>query len=272
MVIPLLQVIMFGMGAQISWDEITQIARAPYPILVGLVCQFTIMPIVGAVLAYTLPLPLDVAAGLILVGCAPSGVASSVMVYLAGANLALSVAITVSATLLAPLLTPALMKLLAGRIVTIDVMAMMWDITKMVALPVIGGLLVNRLLFLRLRMFLRALPLLSMTCIAMLTVIITATAHRNLTTVGGTLIAATLVHNLLGYLFGYCGARLMRLPQRDCRTVAIEVGLQNSGLALGIATKLGQVATLGLAAVVFGPLMSITGSALAMWWRRRTPQ
>jgi BASS family bile acid:Na+ symporter len=194
------------------------------------------------------------------------------MAYLAKANLALSLTITSIATLLAPVLTPLLMKLLAGEFVEIDMMGMMWDIAKMIIIPIGAGLLFNKLLSGKAKWLDNAMPIVSMTGIALIIVVITAAGRDSLLDIGALLILVVLVHNLFGYTLGYWFARLFKMPERDARTVAIEVGMQNGGLASGIANSLGKIATMGLAPAVFGPLMNITGSMLASYWHRKTPE
>jgi BASS family bile acid:Na+ symporter len=269
LIVPLLQIIMFGMGAALSWRDFAQVAKMPHGVFVGVVCQFSIMPVVGFTLASVFGFPAEIAAGIILVGCSPSGLASNVMSYLARANLALSVSLTAVATLLAPFMTPLLMKLLAGQFVAIDFWGMMWSITKIVIIPIIAGLLFNHFFHGRFKWVDQALPLLSMVGIAVIITIITAAGRDSLLAIGLLLVAATLTHNLLGYFLGYWLCRLLRMSERDCRTIALEVGMQNGGLASGIALEMGKVATVGLAPAVFGPMMNITGSALATWWRGR---
>jgi len=266
-IVPLLQVIMFGMGAALSWKDFVGVARMPRGVFVGIVSQFTIMPFIGFSIASMFSFPPEIAAGIILVGCSPSGLASNVMSFLARANLALSVTLTAIATLLAPLLTPALMKLLAGQFVPIDFWGMMWSITKIVIIPIIGGLIFNHFFHGRFKWLDKALPIVSMAGIALIITVITAAGRDSLLTIGLALILACFLHNMFGYILGYWFCRLLRMPERDCRTIALEVGMQNGGLASGIAVEMGRVATLGLAPAVFGPLMNITGSALATWWR-----
>jgi len=252
-------------------QDFVGVARMPKGVIIGILCQFTIMPFLGFGLASASGFAPEVAAGIILIGCSPSGLASNVMNYLARANLALSITITAITTLLAPLFTPLLMKLLAGAFVEIDMLAMMWDIFKMVILPIGAGLVFNRLLSGRARWLDAAMPLVSMFGIAFIIVIITAAGRDSLLEIGGLLILIVLVHNLAGYTLGYWAARLFGMEERDCRTIAIEVGMQNGGLASGIAKEMGKIATVGLAPAVFGPLMNITGSVLASYWHRRPP-
>lgn len=267
LIVPLLQVIMFGMGTAMSINDFSQVLKAPKAVLIGLVCQFSIMPLVGLSLVTIFGFSPEIAAGVILIGCSPSGLASNVMVYISKANLALSVTLTTVATLLAPLMTPMLMKLLAGQIIPIDVSAMMWGITKIVILPIIAGLIFNQLLHGKTDWFDKAMPKVSMIAITIVIAVITASGRDGLLKVGLALLVASLIHNCLGYVLGYWSCRLIKLDEKTCRTIALEVGLQNGGLASGIALQMGKVATVGLASAVFGPTMNITGSILASWWK-----
>jgi len=270
-IIPLIQILMFGMGSSMSVKDFGAVIKSPKGVFIGVVCQFTIMPILGVTLAYFTKLPPEIAAGIILIGCSPSGLASNVMAYLAKANLALSITITSVTTLLAPLMTPLLMKIFAGALIEINVLAMMWDIFKMIIIPIGAGLIFNRLLSGKIKWLDNIMPFVSMFSIACIIAIITAAGRDNLLKIGFVLIVVAFIHNMFGYFLGYWASRLLKLPERDCRTVALEVGMQNAGLASGIAKQLGKIATIGLAAAVFGPLMNITGSALASWWHNRQP-
>ena len=334
-IVPLLQIIMFGMGSQMSFRDFAGVVKMPKGVLIGLACQFTIMPVIGFAIASTFGFPPEIAAGIILVGSSPSGLASNVMSFIAKANLALSVTLTAVATMLAPLITPSLMKLLAGQFVPIDFWNMMLGIINIVILPIVGGLIFNAvaygkdshrsisiqalvyfliiagknlILFLTtdtavgtvgiqlgkdLGWFLllpvvgamgfrkfaggngqvldKALAFISMAGIGVIIVVITAAGRDSLLDIGLLLILACLLHNTAGYFLGYWICKLARMDERSCRTIALEVGMQNGGLASGIALQMGKVATIGLAPAVFGPMMNITGSSLATWWRRREP-
>lgn len=314
LIVPLLQVIMFGMGTAMSPEDFRGVLKMPKGVLVGMVCQLTIMPLIGWGIASTFGFPPEIAAGIILVGSSPSGLASNVMSYLAKANLVLSVTLTAVATMIAPLFTPFLMQSLAGTLVPIDFWGMMASIIRIVIIPIGMGLIFNRIafhpkesegwrwlgltgllvisswwipdaqwayvltggwLFLLIGKLFRSraelikqfMPLVSMAGIALIITIITANGRDSLLEVGGLLIVACILHNAAGYGLGYGACKLMKMPERDCRTIALEVGMQNSGLASGLALEMGKVATVGLAPAVFGPLMNMTGSSLAMFWR-----
>jgi len=267
----LLQLIMFGMGTELSLKDFAQVMRMPKGVIIGIVCHYTIMPLVGFTVAHLFHFPNEVAAGIILIGCCPSGLASNVMCYLAKANLALSVSVTTVSTLLAPFLTPLLMKLLGGSYVQVDVWGMVWDITKIVIIPIAAGLAFHYLLRGKLKWLDKAMPVFSMIGIALVLLVITAAGRDNLLKVGGLLIVATFIHNMSGYFLGYWSARILKFPERDCRTIALEVGMQNAGLASALAKTMGKVATVGLASVIFGTMMNVTGSMLANWWHNRPP-
>ena len=271
LITPLIQLIMFGMGTSMSAKDFIEVAKTPGAVAIGVLAQFIIMPMLGFVLASISGFPPEIAAGIILIGCSPSGLASNVMNYLAKANLALSIAITATTTLLAPLITPLLMKLLAGTFIEIDLLKMMWDIFKMIMIPIGAGLLFNKLFHGKSQWLDKAMPFVSMFGIGLIITIITAAGRDSLLKIGYILIGLVFIHNSAGYLLGYWSARLFKMSEKDCRTIAIEVGMQNGGLASGIAKEMGKIATVGLAAAVFGPLMNITGSILASYWHRRPP-
>jgi BASS family bile acid:Na+ symporter len=265
--IPILQIIMFAMGTTLSVADFTRVFKMPTGVLIGLVCQFTIMPLIGFALAHAFGLPPEIAAGLVLVGCSPSGLASNVMAFIAKANVAMSVTMTAFSTLLAPLLTPLLMKMLAGEMVEFDVADMMWKMTRIVLLPVLAGLVFHHLVYHRLKWLARVMPMVSMVGILIMTVLTVAVGRDKLMQVGPLLILACLIHSTAGFTLGYFVCRLLGRDRLTCRTIALEVGLQNSGMAAGLAKSLGKVATLGLVPIVFGPVMNIIASMLANWWR-----
>ncbi|UPK71838.1 bile acid:sodium symporter family protein [Chitinophaga filiformis] len=272
LITPLIQIIMFGMGTAMSLRDFHGVIKMPMGVLTGVVCHFTIMPFVGWGLAHLFHFPPEIAAGVILIGTVPCGMASNVISYLAKANLALSVTLTAVSTMMAPFVTPFLMQWLAGSYVDISVSAMMWDICKIVILPVAAGLLFNHFLSGKLKWLDNIMPKISMSAIAFIIVIITAKGRESLLDVGVLLILSSLIHNLSGYTLGYWLCRLIRMNEQDCRTIAIEVGMQNGGLATAIAKNMGKIATIGLAPAVFGPLMNVTGSLLASWWHRHPPK
>jgi BASS family bile acid:Na+ symporter len=332
LIVPLIQIIMFGMGTTLSVGDFGRVLAMPWPVLVGMVLQYTIMPFVGFGLAWTFGFEPEIAAGVILIGSAPGGVASNVINYLARCNVPLSVTMTAFSTMLSPLMTPLMMKILAGRMVEVKFMNMMIDICNMIVVPIVAGLIANRILYGRHQVFQRGgslaalalasfiagvgiglipasllgglrtglivcfalvgvvalaklvmdvwvrgpknwmdrtLPTVSMTAICCIIAIITARSSEDLKRVGAALLAAAMLHNLIGYCLGYWGARALRLNVVDARTVAVEVGMQNGGMASGLAMNTLHSAKAALAPAIFGPWQNVSGSILATWWRRR---
>lgn len=270
LIVPLLQIIMFGVGTEMSLGDFKGVIKMPKGVLIGMACQFSVMPLLGFGIASLFGFPAEIAAGIILVGSSPSGLASNVMSYLAKANLALSVTMTAFATLLAPIITPFLMKVLAGQLVEVNFVDMMWSIIQIVIIPIGMGLLFNHKIKGKVAWLDKLMPVLSMGGIVLIIGVITANGRDSLLEIGVLLILACIIHNALGYLLGYFTAKISGMDEPSCRTIALEVGMQNSGLASGIAVQMGKIATVGLAPAVFGPLMNITGSTLASFWRKKS--
>lgn len=295
LIVPLLQVIMFGMGTTLTVRDFTRVLAAPLPVAIGAVLQFSVMPLVGLGIVKMLGLQGELAAGVILVGSVAGGVASNVISYLAHANVALSVTMTSVSTLLSPLVTPLLMKLLAGRYVTINAGDMALSIVYMIVVPIILGLVVHALLdwlFPRGNAWTnRILSWISMFGICFILAVILGPAHETLREAGLILLLAAALHNSTGYLLGYWmtrgfGAglgwmayRLHRRPsaasfisESDCRTISIEVGMQNSGMATALAIDILKSPIAALAPNIFGIWMDFSGSLLANGWNRHPPK
>lgn len=281
LVIPLIQFIMFGMGTTLSFDDFKRVFLMPQAVLIGVVLQYTIMPFVGKGVAMLFTSNSEIAAGIVLVGAAPGGVASNVITYLAACNVALSVTMTAFSTLIAPFMTPAMAKLLAGAYIEIEFWKMMLSIIKMVIIPIGGGLIVHKILT-RMgelhagllsfsNLIMRSLPGFAMFAICFSCAIMTAGARGQLLIgkVVISIVAAVIAHNALGLFLGYWGARLFRLKEIDCRTIAIEVGMQNSGMAAGLALSVLKSQLASIPGVVYSSWHNITGAILASWWRRK---
>ena len=278
LIVPLIQVIMFGMGTTLRVDDFVRIVRRPWPVLVGCGLQFAIMPTLGYLLCRTFGLEGDVAAGVILIGSAAGGVASNVMAYIAGANVALSVSMTTVSTLLSPVMTPLLMRVVAGRFIEIDMLDMALSLVYMIIVPLAVSQ-VARTAFDRWcrranEVIARLLPFLSMSAICVILTVCVGAAHEDLRTAGLVVFAVAIVHNACGYLLGYWGARLLgrfvAMDERDCRTVAIEVGMQNAGMSQALAMNVLRSAGAAIAPAIFGVWMDFSGSLLAGWWRRKS--
>ncbi|MEZ6061031.1 MAG: bile acid:sodium symporter family protein [Planctomycetaceae bacterium] len=275
LIVPLIQLIMFGMGTMLSLTDFARVLQMPKAVLVGIVLQFTVMPLCGALLAAVFGMHGEVAAGIVLIGACPGGVASNVMTYISRGNVALSVTMTACSTLVSPLMTPLMMKLLAGQYVEIVFVDMMMTILEIIIVPIGAGLIANavlRMLNLRGPWVDRLLSWLAMASICYIIAIITALSRDQLLSVGATLIAIAVIHNSVGYVLGYYGAAIAGLDESARRTVAIEVGLQNGGMASGLAVNVLKSSDAALASAIFGPWMNISGSVLASWWRSRPPE
>lgn len=266
---PLVQLILLCMGMTLALADFTRILSAPRAVMIGAGLQFSIMPLAGFTFARLFGLPAEVAAGLILIGCCPGGVSSNVITYLAKGNVPLSVTMTAVSTLLSPFLTPFAMQWLAGSYVPVEVGPMMFSIFKMIIAPLALGFAIRRFLPRLADKLVRLLPPLAMLSIALIVAITVAMSRDDLIKVGFVLLAASACHNATGYALGYGAARLSGLDRRDSRTVALEVGLQNGGMATGLAFNVLHSPAAALAAATFGPWSAITSSALASWWRRR---
>ena len=360
LIVPLIQIIMFGMGTTLCLADFGRVFKMPWPVFIGMILQFSVMPLVGFSLAKIFRFEPEIAAGIVLIGSCPGGVASNLMTFLAGGNVALSVTMTSCSTLVSPLMTPFLMKVLAGKLVPVNFLSMMFSIINMIIVPIIAGLFANYILNSKHKFFHnsiilivivivtivgafvlinytppdiftignsqfqedapvhgllhieiskemwvaltkdgfivglfllgivalaqlvikvwlkgsehwidKVLPLVSMSGICFIIAIITARSAEDLLKIGPLLIALGIIHNAIGYILGYWGARAARLNENDCRTVAIEVGLQNGGMASGLAMNVLESAKAALAPAIFGPWMNISGSVLASWWRSK---
>ena len=262
-----LGIIMFGMGLTLTLPDFALVAKRPLPVLLGVVAQYAIMPLLGLAVALLLRLPPELAAGVILVGSAPGGTSSNVISYLARADTALSVAMTSVSTLLAPLLTPLLTLWLSGQYMVVDGAAMAASIVTIVLLPVLGGLVVRLLLHRLVDRLLPALPWVSVVFIALVVAAVVGNSAATVLSAGALVLAAVVLHNGLGYALGYGVARALRVPVRSARTVSIEVGMQNSGLAAGLAAQYISPAA-ALPGAVFSLWHNLSGAVLALLFRR----
>jgi BASS family bile acid:Na+ symporter len=351
LIIPLTQLIMFGMGTTLSLADFARVAKSPLPIFTGLAFQFSVMPFVGYFIAKSFGFDGEIAAGIVLIGSVSGGVASNLMVYLARGNVALSVTMTFVSTMAAPIATPLLMNALAGRFVPIDTIQMMFSILNMIVIPVVAGLVAHEVLYSirpwalkvdRLIMLIigsaalavismlvgpevlgplysgvmmggeliavitltklvmsiilkrpntwmdRVLPLVSMAGICTIITIIIAQTHEVLMAIGITLLLAAMVHNAIGYSLGYFGSRGLGsllgnigyrlglrttneslISETESRTIAFEVGMQNGGMATGLAIDVLHSHVAALPPNLFGTWMNISGSMLANYWKQR---
>ena len=280
LVVPAIQVIMFGMGTTLTFGDFVRVAKCPWAVATGVFLQFLIMPFVGFLLAKSFGFSGELAAGCVLIGSVAGGTASNVIAYLAKANVALSVTMTCCSTLLSPLVTPLMMKLLAGRFIEIDVWARVMSILEVVLVPVAAGGLVRALFRRQLDAHKvicdRVLSFVSMAGICYTILALTAPSRETFREAGVLIIAAAILHNSFGYLSGYGLMRLLGrflpLGETDARTVAIEVGMQNGGMAGALAVGVLHSTVAALPANVFSIWMNFSGSIIASFWSKRSPK
>ena len=265
---PLLGIIMFGMGLTLTLPDFKLVATRPLPVVLGVVAQYAVMPLLGLGIAFALQLPADLAAGVILVGCAPGGTSSNVVTYLAKGDTALSVAMTSVSTLLAPLLTPVLTLWLAGQYLPVDGKGMALSILQIVLLPVAAGLLVRLFLPRLVTRALPALPWISVIAITLVVVAVVSGSADSIADAGLLVLLAVVLHNGLGYALGYTFGKLTGQPERVRRTMSVEVGMQNSGLAAGLAAQYFSPLA-ALPGAVFSVWHNVSGAVLAAYLRRR---
>lgn len=267
-IIPLLTVIMFGMGMTLTWNRFASVVKSPRIIILGVGLQYLIMPFVAFVLSKLFSLSSDVTVGMVLVGSTAGGTASNVISYLARGNVALSIMLTMTSTVLAVLAMPLLTLLYLEHLVPVPFRGMMVSMLQIVAIPVLFGTTINTLWEKRLEKVRGVFPLVSTGGIVVVIAIIVGLNRENLFTVGLVTIISVTLHNLCGLISGYWLPRLFGYDDQTCRTLSIEVGMQNSGMSVALAVK-----HFSAAAAVPGALFSIwhniSGSILAGYWSRK---
>lgn len=264
----MLAVIMLGMGMTLRPGDFVVIARRPWVLTLGVLLQYSIMPLLGWVIAQAFHFDAMLSVGMILVGAAPGGTSSNVMVYLGKGDTALSVAMTTVSTLLAPLLTPLLVLWLVGNRLPVAASDLFTDILKIVLVPVVLGLVLRLVLRPVVEKILGVLPLISVAGITGVVMAVVAGSAGTIKSVGLLVALAVIIHNCGGLSLGYLVGKVLRTPISARRAISIEVGLQNSGLAstLGI-THFGPGAA--LPGAIFSIWHNISGSLLAGYWSRR---
>ncbi|PIC69685.1 sodium transporter [Sporosarcina sp. P16b] len=264
----LLGVVMFGMGLTLRAVDFKIILTNPLPVIIGVAAQFIVMPLTAFGLAYLLKLPPELAAGLVLLGSVPGGTASNVMVYLAKGNLALSVAMTSLSTLLAPLVTPLLLLLLAGQWLPVDALSMFKSIVQVIIIPIALGLLIQRFFPRAVAKSVSVVPIISVVAILIIVAAVTSANAGNVASSGLLVFIAVFLHNGIGLLLGYLIALGLGLNENDRRAISLEVGMQNSGLGVTLATAhFGPLAALPS---VWGAIWhNISGPILATIWSKK---
>ena len=261
---PLLGIVMFGMGMTLKLSDFKVVFTKPKAVITGILSQFIIMPLLAWLLCTIFQLPTELAVGVILVGCCPGGTSSNVMTYLSKGDVALSVGMTACTTILAPIVTPALVLLLAGQSVDVSYVSMLMSIVQVVLVPIILGFIINAIAPKVADVFGKVLPLISVIAISLIIMAVVSANAAKLMTVGALIIVVVMLHNLCGYALGYLAGRALGLSRAQMRTLSIEVGMQNSGLATSLATV--HFAAMPLAAVpgaVFSVWHNISGAVYA---------
>ncbi|REJ08295.1 bile acid:sodium symporter family protein [Halobacillus trueperi] len=252
-IVPLLGIIMFGMGLTLSKQDFQEVFKRPKDVAIGVGAQFTLMPLLAFLLVTILPVSTEVAIGVILVGCCPGGTSSNVMTYLSKGDTALSVSITAVSTLLAPLFTPLLVWVFASQWLPVSAGDLFVSIVKVVLIPILLGLIVQAIFKNKVQATVKALPLVSVISIVAIVAAVVSVNQSQIAETGAAIFAIVVVHNLLGYLAGYGLGKLFNMEPAKQRAISIEVGMQNSGLGAS------------LAAVHFNPLAAVPSAIFSVW-------
>ncbi|RAR60916.1 BASS family bile acid:Na+ symporter [Onishia taeanensis] len=259
---------MFAMGLTLSRQDFLGVVRAPKPVAVGIVLQFTLMPLAALLVSKLLGLDPALTTGMVLVGATAGGTASNVMAWLAGGHVALSVSMTLASTLVSVAATPLLTWLLVGESIAVPVAGMFMSIAQLVIAPIALGVVVHHLMGDRVRRVEPMLATLAMAAIVLIIAIVVGLNADRLLTLGPLVALAVVLHNGIGLAGGYGLARLAGFEERIARTVAIEVGMQNSGLAVALASQFFS-ASAALPGALFSVWHNVSGSLLAGYWKRR---
>ena len=265
---PLLALVMLCMGLTLTRHDFSFVIEKKEAMLIGVILQFTLMPLLALLVAKALSLNDNLLVGMVLLGSVAGGTASNVICFLAKGNVALSITMTAISTLLSVILTPMLVELLLGKVVEVPALAMLMSMMFMVLLPVTAGLFLNTFFTTWVNKFRDWFALLSMLVIAFIIAIVVALNVSNIAAMGVLVLIAVMLHNGLGLLSGYWGARLFGYDETLCRTIAIEVGMQNSGLAVALSMQFFNVMT-ALPGALFSVWHVLSGSMLASFWSSR---
>ncbi len=246
---------MFGMGLTIKLEDFKIVFTRPKDLCIGFLLQYTVMPVTAFALAKLFGLSADLALGVILVGCCPGGTASNVITYVAEGDVPLSVGMTIVSTILAPLCTPVLVYLLAGSWVEVSLLTMMMSVVKVVLIPVLLGILIYRLFPKQVDAVRELLPLISVIAIVMIISGIVGSNREKILSCGALVMVVVAIHNVVGLCLGTGAAKLMKLEEKKVTAIGIEVGMQNSGLAISLAT----------ANFAANPLATLPGAVFSVW-------
>lgn len=265
-----LTTVMLGMGLTLTTADFQNLLKMPGSVMLGFLAQYTIMPLLGWLISRCMSLETGAAVGLILVAACPGGTASNVITYLAGANVALSVVITLVSTLLAFIMTPLWCEMLIGTYVPVDALGLCLTTLQAVVIPVIVGVLLNWKFPKAVSRISWTGPVLSVIAICGITGGIVAQSADAMAAHAGKLSIAVLVLHILGFILGHVVSKMLGYSETVARTVSIEVGMQNGGMAAMLAKKHFAIHPLAAVPAVFSALMqNLIGALVAAWWRAR---
>lgn len=266
-IVPLLMLVMLGMGLTLQWQDFKQVWLYRKVVALGVGLQFLVMPFAAWFISLIMGLSLELMIGMMLVGATAGGTASNVMAYLAKGDVALSVSMTMVSTLAAVVMLPLLTLLYLGQSVEVPALSMLGMLLKIIVLPIAVGMLLNYLLKDKLEGFVPYFSQFSMGAILLIIAIVVALNTENLSTVAASLVTAIIIHNLIGLGSGYWLTRKLGYDSKIARTVAIEVGMQNSGLSVALALKYFTAAS-ALPGALFSIWHNLSGAMFASYWAR----
>lgn len=267
-IFPLLMSVMLGMGMTLSVNDFTQVWQKKSAVALGVSIQFVVMPLAAYALAQAFSLSTELTIGLMLVGATAGGTASNVMTYLAKGDVALSVSMTLVSTLLAVLLLPFLTWIYLAQTVPVPVESMLMSLLKLILLPLVVGMLINHFFYQKLQWLQPALPAFAMFSIVLIIGIVVGLNQANIGQLGLGLAAVIMLHNLIGLASGYFAAKGLGHDETTARTLAIEVGMQNSGLSVALAIKY-FTPMAALPGALFSVWHNISGALLAAYWQKK---
>ena len=266
LIVPLLIIVMFGMGMTLTWDKFKRIFKSPLILFIGFGLQYLVMPFSGYFVSVLFSLSPAMMAGVVLVGCSPGGTASNVITYLGNGDVALSITLTLTSTVFAVFLTPFFSYIILNHIVPVPAREMFLDILQIVLIPVLLGTAINSLFSKKINKIRNVFPLISTLAIVFIIAIIVGLNKTKISEMSFIIVVAVIMHNLIGLSFGYFVPKLLKYDKKTCRTISIEVGMQNSGLSVALAVKYFSAAA-ALPGAIFSIWHNLSGSVLAGWWR-----
>jgi BASS family bile acid:Na+ symporter len=269
-IIPLLTIVMFCMGMTLKWEDFKRTLKSPKVILIGVLLQYFVMPLSAYLISKSFGLTPEYIAGMVLVGSSAGGTASNVICYLAKGNVALSITLTMISTLIAVFAMPALSLLYLHQVVQVPFIKMLFSISQMVLIPVLAGTTLNTFMGTRIKKVGPLFPFISSIAIVVIIAIIIGLNQTKLKEVGFIIICCVMLHNLTGLLIGFWIPKSLGYDNRTCRTLSIEVGMQNSGLSVALAVNHFSIVA-AIPGAIFSIWHNLSGSFLAAYWNAKEP-